>query len=223
MMPPGDPGAASLRFAATCDALLPGVAAMAIDIPIGLQSAGEAPRRRADVLARDYLSGRNLDGVAGVASRVFPAPTRPHLDALRSGAGYHDLAGAVPGVPKLSKQCYEICPKIREIDDLCAARPAAPVYEAHPEVSFAFLAGRTLRRKKSAAGALQRIGLLEAQGLRFAGLAEEAGALAGAGLDDVLDACVLALTADRIFGGGAFTLPDPPERDPEGRRRAIFC
>jgi predicted RNase H-like nuclease len=43
-----------------------------------------------------------------------------------------------------------------------------------------------------------------------------------AGVDDVLDAAVAAWSAQRIARGEARCLPDPPERDAEGRSVAIW-
>ena len=41
--------------------------------------------------------------------------------------------------------------------------------------------------------------------------------------DDVLDAAAVAWTAGRVVNGDAFSLPDPPELDPEGRPVAVWC
>jgi predicted RNase H-like nuclease len=68
--------------------------------------------------------------------------------------------------------------------------------------------GRQLgHRKKSAAGALQRLELLRGAGIELTAL-DEAGP---APLDDVLDAGAAAWSAHRIATGSAKSLPHPPE------------
>lgn len=80
------------------------------------------------------------------------------------------------------------------------------VVEAHPELAFAALAAGRLvpAPKKTATGALQRIGLLE-QALGDA-LPVDVPALAG--LDDALDAAACALVAHRWARGHAEVLGD---------------
>ena len=74
---------------------------------------------------------------------------------------------------------------------------AAGVAEAHPELSFAGLAGAPLRSRKSTwAGAAERRALLARAGIV---LADDLGPPAEqAGVDDVLDAAVMAWTAQRL-------------------------
>ncbi len=206
----------------SAEALLSLGAPVAIDIPIGLVSApGDGPRA-ADLAARAFLSERNVGGVRGVGSRVFASPTRAHLAVLRAGQGYAELRAAFPKGQSLSKQCFNICPKIIELDDLCQAHPQAPIYEAHPEVAFAELAGRSLMPKKSPAGAEERRNLLSAQGLDIAALVAQLPRGRGLwSMDDLFDACVLARTATRIAQGTHGTLPTPAARDSRGVRAAI--
>ena len=163
--------------------------AVAVDVPIGLPDLGAV--RECDGLARARLGARR--------SSVFAAPPREVLSCA-------DYASARPLAPSLSAQAFGLVPRIREVDEVLRGRGPSvheQVFECHPEVAFAFAAaGRLeLATKKSAAGALQRIGLLE----------EALGALPadvppGAALDDALDAAACALVAHRWAAGEAEVL-----------------
>ena len=222
-MPAGRPGAARARILpAACD--LPGLGApVAIDIPVGLMDAPEDGPRPPDTAARAFLSERNAEGLRGVGSRVFAAPCRAHLDAFRADPDYTAFRSAFPPPHSLSKQAWNICSKIAELDDLCRAAPDAPLWESHPEVAFAHRTGRTLPPKKSPAGRAAREAALGAAGF-------DLGALAATlppgrrhwAPDDLLDACILALTATRIAEGRHAGLPSLTDRDSYGLRRAIF-
>lgn len=217
-----EPRAARAAIVPDLPALLEAEAALiGIDMPIGLMEApGQA--RSADLAARAFLAERNLEGHRAPGSRVFAAPSRAHLDVLRAGGGYPAIRAAFPQGRRLSKQCFNICDRIAALDDLGAARHADRIWEVHPEISFAALAGRTLAPKKSPAGrrarhqALSRIGFdLDELGASLGRKARRWNA------DDLLDACAAAWSALRIARGAHRTLPDPPERDSRGHRMAI--
>ena len=162
--------------------------AVAIDVPIGLPRLGEV--RACDVLARARLGARR--------SSVFAAPPREVLDCV-------SYTAARPLAPSLSAQAFGLVPRIREVDVvLRAAGPGVHerVIECHPEVAFASMAaGRfPLATKKSAAGALQRLGLLEEL------FEVPADVPAKATLDDALDAAACAAVARRWALGEAETL-----------------
>jgi predicted RNase H-like nuclease len=167
------------------------VAVIAVDVPIGFGP------RQADVAARRF--------VTGAASTVFSTPPRELL--------------AVPFGPGLgvSAQAHALGPRILHVTAL--ARADDRIFEVHPEVSFRALNGRRpLRwRKKSAGGAIERLGLLRRHGIDVETLSE-AGT---APLDDVVDAAAAAWSAHRIATGRAQSLPDPPEVV-DGRRVAIW-
>lgn len=163
--------------------------AIALDVPIGLPAVGAV--RQCDVLARRRLGARR--------SSVFAAPPREVL----SCATY---AEARPLAPSLSAQAFGLVPRIREVDT--ALRSLGPTaherfVECHPELAFASMAARRLRlaTKKSAAGSLQRLRLIEE-------LVDEvpSDVPAGASLDDALDAAACALVAHRWATGEAETL-----------------
>ena len=175
---------------------LAGATAIGVDIPIGLPHAGA---RSADVAARAYVGPRR--------SSVFPAPSRAAVLAAT-------YAGARAAVPSLSAQSFALRAKILEVGACLEER----VFEVHPEVSFAALAGRhLLHAKRSWNGQMERRRLLAAAGIEL----PDALAAGEAAADDVLDAAIAAWTASRRARGEAATLPpDPPLQD--GRPVAIW-
>jgi predicted RNase H-like nuclease len=175
---------------------LDAAAAIAVDIPIGLPSKGA---RAADVAARAFVGPRR--------SSVFPTPLRAALVAAT-------YAEARRVLPSLSAQSFALGKKIREVEETLDER----VFEVHPEVSFAALAGRHLRySKRSWNGQMERRRLLAAAGIE---LPDELSA-GQAAADDVLDAAIAAWSAFRKARGEAAALPpDPPVHD--GRPVAIW-
>ncbi|MCW2607704.1 MAG: hypothetical protein JWO60_2397 [Frankiales bacterium] len=179
--------------------------AVALDVPIGLPALGAV--RPADALARGRLGARR--------SSVFAAPPREVLAC----ASYAD---ARPLAPSLSAQAFGLVPRIREVDALLRARGPRVherVVECHPEVAFAAMAaGRLeLATKKSAAGALQRVGLLEEAFDRDLPVDVPP----GAALDDALDAVACAAVALRWARGQAEVLGGEP--DAEGLPMRVVC
>ena len=169
-----------------------GAAVVGIDIPLGLPASGP---RACDVAARARLGPRR--------SSVFPAPVRAvlgaadHRDAVRrsniaSGRG-------------LSVQAWNLVPKIEDADR--RVRPGDHVFEVHPELSFATMAGAPLgTRKRLAAGRQERLELLL---VPFPDAAEQLEARpAGCAADDVLDAYAVLWTVRRIAAGTAEVLGD---------------
>lgn len=173
------------------------LAAVGIDIPIGLADAG---LRQADVLARKAAGPR--------WASVFVTPVRPALtmpDHEQASALNRQLAGS-----GISRQAFNLRDKILQVDRWLPKAPC-PVLEVHPELCFGEMAGAPLADSKSTwAGAVTRHQLLAAQGIE---LPDELG-LAGqqVGVDDVLDAAAVAWTAGRFAAGAARCLPSEPER-----------
>ncbi len=184
-------------------ALRPAWAAIAVDIPIGLPERGP---RACDLAARKLLGPR-------ATSRVFPAPLRDVLfedtyaGACRRSRALHGKA--------LSRQAFAILPKIREVDAALRARPRAPVFEVHPELSFRALArsDRALASKKSREGRAQRERLVR-QAFRAVDLGERPPR--GAARDDVLDAFAALWTARRLATGRARPAVSPTPWDSSG-------
>lgn len=127
-------------------------------------------------------------------SSVFPAPPRRLLGARR-------YAG------QCSKQLWNILYKIREVDRAMTPRLQRRIREAHPEVAFALLGGAPMRHSKKT-----REGLAERRAL-----VGPVPRLAGAAVDDVLDAFALLRSASRtdrlVLGDG--------QRDSRGLRCEI--
>lgn len=184
------------------------VEVVGVDIPIGLPDAGE---RAADVLAKK--------AVGTLHSSVFMTPVREALtapDHATAVAVNREHAGT--GV---SVQAYGLRHRILEVETW-ARTTRHTVVEVHPEVCFATLAGRPLTTRKSTwAGAEERRGLLSGAGIRLHGTLGEAGA--SAGVDDVLDAAVVAWTARRHALGAAQCLPEVPETFSDGIPCAIWA
>jgi predicted RNase H-like nuclease len=186
-----------------------GVSAIAIDIPIGLPDRGV---RQADRAARERL-GR-------LASSVFLTPVRAALAAepYREATA---LAVRLTG-SGISQQAYRLREKIFEVEDWLPGSPA-PVWEVHPEISFAVANGAPLSCSKHTwAGSQERRLILARRGLVLDGPLLPAGRHAGP--DDVLDAAVAAWSALRLAAGTAQSLPARPEEmTPGGRPMAIWA
>ncbi|MFZ8984518.1 MAG: DUF429 domain-containing protein [Steroidobacteraceae bacterium] len=192
---------------------LPARSLLAIDMPIGLPEAGP---RECDVLARRRL------GAARGAS-VFAAPVRAVLNA-------RDYATALARHRRadgrgLSRQAFNILPKIREVDRLLASRPnlRRRMIEVHPESSFAQWNGGAPipAGKKTREGRQQRSHLVDT---RWPGLREAFLALTlrrEVAEDDILDAFAALWSAERYARGEALCLPERRVRDTRGLWMAI--
>src|SRR5215475_12680434 len=182
--------------------------AIAIDIPIGLADSGP---RQADLLARKAAGPRYAS--------VFLTPVRTALlgDTYPAAlAVSRELTGR-----GISSQAYRLRAKILQVDRWRKEPAACPVVEAHPELSFAAMAGAPLRDSKSTwAGMVRRRQLLAAQGIDC----EDDLGLSGlrVGVDDVLDAAAVAWTARRIAAGSARRMPAEPERFSDGVDCAVW-
>jgi predicted RNase H-like nuclease len=193
--------------------LSPSPSVIAVDMPIGLSDRPEPGGRRCDREARRLLGPR--------ASSIFSPPSRPMLAATN----YQQVRSK-----GLSVQAFGILPKIREVDWLMTPSLQRLVYESHPELAFAALAGRPLRfNKKTPQGRRERLrALARAQGKLFQGIGEiarqELGRFPRTQVmpDDLLDAAVLALTALRIANGAATRVPADPPLDRKGLRQEIW-
>lgn len=128
---------------------LPTESTILVDMIIGLPDHTQ-PSRECDRLARR--------GLRPHGSRVFPAPPREAL-AADSYPQACDLARAATD-KAISKQCWHLFPKIRELDALADPR----ICESHPELVFARLNGGhpVAASKKTLEGQNLRLKLLEA-------------------------------------------------------------
>lgn len=189
---------------------------IAIDMPIGFRDVAERGGRACERLARARMPGRT--------SSVFSSPCRAALEQSDYRAASAVNRTSCEGGVGLSKQSHAIFPKMREVDAAMTSGLQDRVFEVHPEVSFTELAraqNTTIRfGKKTLGGQVQRIQLLEANGLRVASLLDRRRDF-GAGADDVLDAAVAAWTAHRRRLGQAYCLPGDPPVDARGLRMEI--
>jgi predicted RNase H-like nuclease len=220
--PSGDEGAIAVfaRFAevltaAHCPAIV------AIDIPIGLPARVGHGGRAAENAVRPLLGQRQ--------SSVFSVPSRAAVYAADYRAACRAALATSHPPRAVSKQLFNIAPKIREVDENLRADPAlAPrIFEVHPELAFWRLNGeRALTEPKKVKGRCHEPGLALRRGLLIgAGLPAAVNATPpkGAGPDDLLDALACAAIARRIHAGQAQPFPDPPPRDEHGLPMAIWA
>lgn len=197
------------RLAPVVDELRAGtLAAIGVDMPIGLPDAG---RRASDAAARALLGPRR--------NSLFPTPPRDVL-AASDWADALARCRAVNGVG-LSKQVFNLLPKMREVAVLAAPEVQPALSEVHPETTFAVLGGGPcIHPKRSPAGVAERVALLAPHVPGVAAWARP-GTVRGARSDDVLDACAACWSAARVATGRAQWLGDAEARDARGLRLTI--
>ncbi|NYG06971.1 putative RNase H-like nuclease [Phycicoccus badiiscoriae] len=180
--------------------------AVAIDIPIGLP---DDSTRQADVLARKALKGK--------ASTVFTTLTREAYEQETRAAA--DTANRARSGQGVGAQAFRLRDKVLEVDAWVRSRPTVAVFEAHPELSFAIMAGAPIRAaKRTDEGRAARLAALAAAGIASPSVLKGDGYAA----DDVLDACAAAWTAARRTTGLARSLPETPETFSDGIPAAIW-
>ncbi len=194
-------------------------AIIAVDMPIGLPETICGPGRVAEQAVRPLLGDRQ--------SSVFSIPARAAVmcDDYREACREALLRSEPPR--KVSKQAFNIFPKIREIDSLMTPELTGRIFEVHPEVAFWRLNGKEpmalpkkIRNRPNPAGLDERRSLL--QGLGYGREFLKQIPPRGAGPDDLIDAAVCAVIAERIARGKATPMPDPPGRDGRGLSVAIW-
>jgi predicted RNase H-like nuclease len=172
--------------------VVPDVAGIGIDIPIGLLETGP---RTADLEARAFLGAKR--------SSLFMTPIRVALEAA-TYAEANAVSRRITGAG-ISRQAYMLRDKVLEVRAWRSGAPC-PLWEVHPECSFAVLTGAPIAAsKKTWAGAWQRATALRDAGISISGdlgLAGKHGSV-----DDVLDAAVVAWSTRRIMTGEARSFP----------------
>jgi predicted RNase H-like nuclease len=198
------------------------LAVIAVDMPVGLPERTGPGGRAAENAVRPLLGARQ--------SSVFSVPARSAIEAADYRAACDAALASSEPPRKVSKQLFNIAPRIREIDGLLRSFPAAAdrVFEVHPEVAFWRLNGnRALTEPKKVKSRPYEPGLtLRRTLLIAAGLpadAVNAPPPRGAGPDDLLDALACAAIARRLACGEATPFPNPPPRDAFGLRMAIWA
>jgi predicted RNase H-like nuclease len=161
-----------------------------VDMPIGLPDAGDRP---SDALARARLGPRRSSLFA-----TPPVTVIHNVDYAAANAQHRQLTGK-----GLSKQAFYLFDAIRQVRS--SVQPSdARFHEAHPETSFATIAGQPLAPKKTAAGVGQRLAVL--RDFRPDVVELLASAPVGVGTDDVIDSLVAAWSASRHLAGKADVL-----------------
>jgi predicted RNase H-like nuclease len=199
---------------------IPHLSIIAVDMPIGLLDQIPPGGRGPEKAARKHLGMRQ--------SSVFAVPSRAAVfedDYLK--ACETALATSQPP-KKVSKQCFHLFPKIREIDALLTPDLEARVFEVHPELAFWRLNGecemslpKKVKSRANPDGLDQRRDLLVLKGLDRSFLEQKPPK--GCGFDDLLDAAANSLIAERILRGEATAFPEAFQRDGKGLRMAIWA
>ena len=181
-----------------------------IDIPIGLPTSQP---RVCDSEARRLLAPYRH-------SSVFSVPCREavYANSYREACEINERTMG----KRLSKQTWNICPKIIEADQYlrCRQHPIPIVRESHPEVCFWALAGGIPLRhaKRSDAGFAERMGLIGHHSAIGPPLVKDMLSRyrkKDLARDDIVDACVLAITAASP-SNAVKTLPSNPLCDDAG-------
>jgi predicted RNase H-like nuclease len=186
----------------------PDLAYLGIDIPIGLLDGSRA----CDIAARKLLGWPRRNS-------VFSPPCRAAL-----GAADHAAATAmnlrITG-KGLSRQAWNIAPKIKPVDDAITPECQQWVFEVHPEVCFWALAKNRpmVHGKKIKDGVNERLDLLRPVFPEIDRHLQNRPS--GVGKDDLLDSAVAAWTAIRISSGEAQQVCKA-ERDSKGLMAGIW-
>ncbi len=175
-----------------------------IDMPIGLL---DGPPRACDIAARKYLER--------AGSSVFPAPPRIALGCT----SYHEalaVSRAATG-RGISKQTFNIMPKVAELDHLIDESNQHLVIEVHPECSFKTMnCDKKLLSKKTFEGQIARRRLLSEH------FDIPSASPRGAAIDDMLDAYAVLWSVGRFQRGEHRTFGDG-QRDVRGIEMRIVC
>jgi predicted RNase H-like nuclease len=199
------------------------LAMIAIDIPIGIPEIAGAGGRSCDAALRRMLGARQ--------SSVFTIPARAALAEDDYGRASDVAFAYSQPARRVSRQCFHLFPKIREVDALMTPALQARLVECHPEGAFWAMNGRRpltepkkVKSQPFPAGLALRHLLLARSGFAPAFLAGQRFSKAQAGEDDFLDACACAWTARRVLRGEALRFPeDAPPTDPKGLRMEIWA
>ncbi|GLI57413.1 hypothetical protein PM10SUCC1_29270 [Propionigenium maris DSM 9537] len=187
-----------------------------IDMPMGLKSEGDG-ERVCDVEARKFLKRRKMS--------IFPVPCRQAVyseNYREANKVNREILGK-----GLSKQSYNLFPKIREVDNFITkdSEILENIIEGHPEISFARLRGEEMKHnKRSIEGFQERMEVIE----KFFPGADSTVEIfmekykrSVVARDDILDAIILAIAASS-HREGYLTVPEIPSVDSHGIPMRIF-
>ncbi|WP_165822660.1 DUF429 domain-containing protein [Paenibacillus montanisoli] len=199
-----------------------------IDMPLGLSGGG---KRRPDELAMEFLGPANK-------KRCFHAPSydalaewqrRQSADVKLTPQALYDAVNGFnvrdTGL-KLTPPGYALVPRIANVREFVLSLPDRSIaLEAHPELCFMALSNRdSFSSKHRLPGIFERLAVIQTRFPNFIEYVASNGSLVWSGdmsakIDDVLDATVLALTAQRIHENPDRLVRltnDPPMDDPTG-------
>lgn len=221
--PLGLPGRASMVKVESFAGLLTpalGLQFLAVDMPIGLPDHVGPEGRGPEQAVRKLLGPRQ--------SSVFTVPSRAAVYCEEYRQACEVALQTSEPAKKVSKQCFYLFPKIREIDGLMSSGLESRVYEVHPEVALWRLNGcepmslpKKVKSSPNGPGLDQRQSLLEQYGFERAFLEQQRPP--GVGRDDFLDAAANSLIAQRIARGEAEPFPADYRADGKGLRMAIWA
>ena len=161
-----------------------------IDMPKDLGTI-EEPGRECDAWMRGQLSERRPS--------VFTPPIQEVLAELTYEEA-NEKSRLLIG-KGISKQAWNLTPRIREFQTITAEN----VYESHPEVCFAVMTGKeAVHSKKTQAGQDERIDLLR----RYSNSSPWKWKMSNVQVDDIIDACILAVAAYEAGTAGIELHPD---------------
>jgi predicted RNase H-like nuclease len=198
------------------------IVTIAVDIPIGIPGIALRGGRGCDTALRAQLGDRQ--------SSVFTVPARAALAETDYRRACDAALGASDPPRMVSKQCFNIFPKIREVDALMTPDAQARIVECHPEGAFWAMNGeqplsepKKVKSRSYGPGLELRRALLMSGGFPAAFLQAHRFRASDAGEDDFLDACACSWTAGRVLRGLAKRFPDDPITDPKGLRMEIWA
>ena len=195
-------------------------AVVGVDMVIGLPDQAEPGGRACDRAARQLLGHPR-------GSSVFSPPTHDVIGAETYEEALRRNRAGGPDAPGLTKQTYNLLPKLRALAERMTPARQERIREVHPELAFYAMNGdvSVAESKHTEAGRTARIELLDPHG--FSEIESVLSALARGpiGADDVLDAHAACWTARCIYEGTAERCPprdEPAPRNNRGLRMEIW-
>ena len=178
-----------------------------IDMPVGLNIITKKGGRDVDRFARNKLIKRK--------SSIFNAPSRMILEE-KDYSEANKLSKQF-GLG-LSKQSWNLIPKIKELDLILRSKRKTKIYESHPELSFQEMKGAYLEfKKKDKEGVKERSKILIHNNFKASFIDEFVNKnIKEYKPDDFIDACALFWSAKRTINGLELNIPDQPSFDSEG-------
>ena len=188
----------------------------AVVLPLGPPAGAARPPER-EVRAR--LGDRR--------SSVFSVPSHESIQCLDYREACRiNLLHSDP-LRRVSKQCFHLFPKMREIDALITPEHQSRIYESHPELAFWVMNGETplplakkARSESKHPGLDLRKSLLARNGLPVDSLTTDY-RRRDVGADDLIDACACTLVAWRILNRRSIRFPANPTLNARGLRMEI--